>query len=320
MNIKSILENALLFLLLYLASSFLQIITEVDVPELQLLASNLKPEECVKLVSLDSHSPLSDAQIEKLAREQSCFRRLVKWICELRTVTRNTYPILNDLLERIGRRDLIACLVEFSMKTSKSPKVIRDVQAAEDSEDYEGVAVTTTPKPKEDTKQEVKPKKDDKDGTLFSNQTIEAITGNKYPINFMIIPTQSTKYAFRTFTGYTINVSLKTAGIVLVSTILLSCCCTLLIRRRITNLFNKLRRKKKKGKFIAIDDDRDVARSYLIRKPRIKRKRAPSYELVHTATQSNTVLVPQEPEEPPPTGCSKCYKKKRKKNTRRPHR
>ncbi|CAK9834330.1 hypothetical protein ANTRET_LOCUS10876 [Anthophora retusa] len=296
MNIKSILENALLFLLLYLASSFLQIITEVDVPELQLLASNLKPEECVKLVSLDSYSPLSDAQIEKLAREQSCFRRLVKWICELRTVTRNTYPILNDLLERIGRRDLIACLVEFSMKTSKSPKVIRDVQAAEDSEDYEGVAVTTTPKPKEDTKQEVKPKKDGKDGTLFSNQTIEAIT------------------------GYTINVSLKTAGIVLVSTILLSCCCTLLIRRRITNLFNKLWRKKKKGKFIAIDDDRDVARSYLIRKPRIKRKRAPSYELVHTATQSNTVLVPQEPEEPAPTGCYKCYKKKRKKNTRRPHR
>ena len=34
---------------------YVKIITEVDVPELQLLASNLKPEECVKLVSLGSN-------------------------------------------------------------------------------------------------------------------------------------------------------------------------------------------------------------------------------------------------------------------------
>lgn len=52
----------------------------------------------------------------------------MKWVCHLKTVTRNTYPILNSLLERIGRRDLIACLAELGAKTSKSPKVIREVR------------------------------------------------------------------------------------------------------------------------------------------------------------------------------------------------
>lgn len=124
----------------------MKIITEVDVPELQLLASNLKPEECVKLVSLGSNSPLSETQIQKLARDQNCFRRLVKWICQLRTVTRNTYPILNDHLKRIGRRDLVACLAEFSMKTTNAPKVIRQVQPIGDYDEYQ--PPNTTPKPK----------------------------------------------------------------------------------------------------------------------------------------------------------------------------
>ncbi|KAF3421794.1 hypothetical protein E2986_09903 [Frieseomelitta varia] len=221
MNLRNVLNDALFLLLLNLTSSFLQVITEVDVPELQLLASNLKPEECVKLVSLDSDTcevflnaddvyltaRLSEAQIEKLAREQNCFRRLVKWVCHLKTVTRNTYPILNSLLERIGRRDLIACLAELSTKTSKSPKVIREART------------------------------DDPD------------------------------------------------------------------------------------KFI--EDARDVSRSYFVRKPRAKRKRPPSYEMVHTATENATVAAPppkEEPEEPELPACYRCFKKKRKKSTRRPNR
>ncbi|CAL7936060.1 unnamed protein product [Xylocopa violacea] len=291
MNLRNILKNAPFLLLLYLTPSFLEI-AEVGEPELQLLAANLKPEECVKLVSLDSHIPLSEAEIQKLAREQSCFRRLVKWICQLRTVTRNTYPILNDFLERIGRSDLVACLAELSMKSSKPPKVIRDVQAADDSEDYEGI---TTTAPTSQTKaKDSQP--DTKTDNQFPSEAIEKISGHT-----------------------TFKISLRTAGIVLASTILLTCCCTLLIRNRLLNLFNKIRGKKKKGKFIPIEDDVDISRSYIVRKPRIKRKRAPSYEMVHTATQNNTVPVAKEPEEPQPS-CYKCYKKKRKKSTKRPHR
>ncbi|XP_017755511.1 PREDICTED: uncharacterized protein LOC108547472 [Eufriesea mexicana] len=292
MNLRSVLKKALFLLLLYLAPSFYQIIAEVDVPELQLLASNLKPEECVKLVFLDSQTPLSKAQIQKLAREQSCFRRLVKWICQLRTVTRNTYPILNNLLERIGRKDLIACLAEFGTKSSKSPKVIRDVQAAEDSDDYEGVVATAPPKPEE---------KDSKTYSKTQNQSSDKV--------------------IEKIRHTAVNVSVQTAGIVIVLVILLTCCCTLFIRSKMANLLNRIRGKKKKGKLIAIGEEGDdVSKSYLIRKPRVKRKRAPSYEMVHTATQNTVVPVPKEPEEPPVTGCYKCYKKKRKKRAKQPHR
>lgn len=75
------------------------------------------------------------------------------------------------------------------------------------------------------------------------------------------------------------------------------------------------------SKLIAIGGEaEDVSQSYLIRKPRLKRKRAPSYELVHTATQNTAIPVSKEPEEPPVTGCYKCYKKKRKKRPKQPHR
>ncbi|XP_076302804.1 uncharacterized protein LOC143221185 isoform X2 [Lasioglossum baleicum] len=145
MRLESIFKYALFLVPLYFPTCMLQIITEIDVPELQLLASNLKPEECIQFISLDSQFPLSDEEVQKLAREQSCFRNLVKWICQLRTVTKNTWPVVNERLERIGRKDLVACLTEFKMKTSKSPKVIREVQLAEDSEGDEGVATAAVP-------------------------------------------------------------------------------------------------------------------------------------------------------------------------------
>nr|XP_003707182.1 PREDICTED: uncharacterized protein LOC100878155 [Megachile rotundata] len=263
--------------------------TEIDVPQLQLLSANLKPEECVKLVFLDSHPQLSDVQIRWLTREQSCFRRLVKWICHLRTVTRNTYTIVNDFLERIGRGDLIACLAEFNTKSSKPRKVIRNVQP-DDEEDYEDNQAVT-PKPKEP--------KVTKPITPYSNQTIDKISGQT-----------------------AIRISLKTAGIILLSTISLTCFCTLFIRNRLANLFNKVRRKKKKSKLMPFETDNiaDVSRSYYVRKPRLKRKRAPSYEMVHTATQNEVAPVPREPEEAAPTGCYKCYKKKRKKSAKRAYR
>ncbi|KAK1125259.1 hypothetical protein K0M31_005633 [Melipona bicolor] len=291
MNLRNVLNDALFLLLLNFTSSFLQIITEVDVPELQLLASNLKPEECVKLVSLDSNTQLSEAQIENLAREQNCFRRLVKWVCHLKTVTRNTYPILNSLLERIGRRDLIACLAELGAKTSKSPKVIREVRT-DDPDDYEDTATTAPTKKEKDS---------DTDQNQFSDQMIEKISGRT-----------------------TIKLSLHTAGIVVASIVLVTCLCTCLcsylIRRRLTKIYEKIRGKKKKGKFI--EDAGDVSRSYFVRKPRAKRKRPPSYEMVHTATENATVAAPppKEPEEPELPACYRCFKKKRKKSRRRPNR
>ncbi|XP_029032218.1 uncharacterized protein LOC114871016 [Osmia bicornis bicornis] len=286
MNLRIVITNALFLFSLHLNCIFSQIIAEIDVPQLQLLAANLKPEECVRLVFLDSHSQLSDVQIQKLTREQSCFRRLVKWICQLRTVTRNTYAIVNNFLERIGRRDLIACLAEFNMKSSRAPKVIRNVEPTDYFEDYEGITVTTS-KPKD--------LQVTKTTNQYSNQTIEKISGQT-----------------------TIKMSLRTVGIILVTIVLLTCCCTLFIRNRLAHLWNKIRGKKKKGKLIPIGTE-DISRSYFVRKPHTKRKR-PSYELVHAATQNNIVAVPKEPEEPPPTGCYKCYKKKRKKSAKRPHR
>ncbi|XP_076649841.1 uncharacterized protein LOC143357311 [Halictus rubicundus] len=292
MRLKNIFKHVLFLVPFYFATSMLQIITEIDVPELQLLASNLKPEECIKLISLDSQSPLSDEDVQKLAREQSCFRKLVKWICQLRTVTKNTWPIVNDLLERIGRRDLVACLTELRMKTSKSPKVIRDVQLAEDSEDNEVIATATAPAIT--TKE-----KDVKATTQNANQTIKKVSaiGQK-----------------------TFKVSIRTAGLVIASTILLTCCCTLFIRRRLANLCSRIFRRKKKKKGKLIDDGEGVSRSYYIRKPRAKKKKVSSYELINTGTQGPMYIAPAEPEPPPPTGCYKCYKKKRKKSTRRPHR
>ncbi|CAD1478990.1 unnamed protein product, partial [Heterotrigona itama] len=233
---------------------------------------------------------LSETQIKKLAREQNCFRRLVKWVCHLKTVTRNTYPILNSLLERIGRRDLIACLAELSTKTSKSPKVIRKVRA-DDSDDYEETA-TTAPTKKE--------KHSDTEQAQVSNQMIEKISGRT-----------------------TIKLSLRNAGIVVASIILVTCLCTCLcsyiIRRRLTKMYEKIRGKKKKGKFI---EDTGVSRRYFARKPRAKRKRPPSYEMVHTATENATMVAPppKEPEEPELPACYRCFKKKRKKSARRPNR
>ncbi|XP_043524349.1 uncharacterized protein LOC122536226 isoform X1 [Frieseomelitta varia] len=311
MNLRNVLNDALFLLLLNLTSSFLQVITEVDVPELQLLASNLKPEECVKLVSLDSDTRLSEAQIEKLAREQNCFRRLVKWVCHLKTVTRNTYPILNSLLERIGRRDLIACLAELSTKTSKSPKVIREART-DDPDDYEETATTVPTKKEKDS---------DSGQAQLSDQMIEKISGRT-----------------------TIKLSLHSAGIVVASIILVTCLCTCLcsyiVRRRLTKIYEKIRGKRKKGFILLfrdsrvnlidclsiskfIEDARDVSRSYFVRKPRAKRKRPPSYEMVHTATENATVAAPppkEEPEEPELPACYRCFKKKRKKSTRRPNR
>ncbi|XP_078037148.1 uncharacterized protein LOC144470150 [Augochlora pura] len=296
MRLKNIFKHALYLLPLYFATSILQIITEIDVPELQLLASHLKPEECVKLVSLDSPYPLSDEDVQKLAREQNCFRILVKWICQLRTVTKNTCPIVNDLLERIGRRDLAECLTELKMKTSKSPKVVRDVQLAGDTEDEEGAATTTMPTVT--TKAE-----DIKADNQTANKTLTKTSalGQK-----------------------TLKISLRTAGLVVAFTILLTCCCTLFIRNRLANLWNKIfrRKKKKKGKLIAaLEDDDEVSKSYFIRKSRVKKKKSPSYELINTGTQNTMLITPAETEpEPSPTNCYKCYKKKRKKSTRRPHR
>ncbi|KZC04551.1 Globin [Dufourea novaeangliae] len=153
-----------------------QIATEIDVPELRLLASKLKPDECVRFVSLDTQYPLSDGEVQKLAREQSCFRRLIKWICQVRTVTKNTYPIVNDILERIGRVDLVACLTRLNMKASKPPKVIRDVQAADDSEDYEGITTIAVQATKPKEKASPKPAKVD---SKKSNETIDKIIGNE---------------------------------------------------------------------------------------------------------------------------------------------
>ncbi|XP_076666926.1 uncharacterized protein LOC143368265 [Andrena cerasifolii] len=176
------------------------------------------------------------------------------------------------------------------MRGSKSPKVVREVSSTDDTEDYEGI---TTLAASLTTQKEA-----DVQDNRNSNQTIDKIS-----------VTGST----------TIRISLQTAGIVLLSTILLTCCCTLFIRNKITKLFNKIRGKTRKGKFVPIvaADAEDVSRSYYVRKPRAKRKRAPSYELVHTATQNAVPVVVKEPEEPPPTGCYRCYKKKRKKSARR---
>ncbi|XP_076302811.1 uncharacterized protein LOC143221185 isoform X3 [Lasioglossum baleicum] len=292
MRLESIFKYALFLVPLYFPTCMLQIITEIDVPELQLLASNLKPEECIQFISLDSQFPLSDEEVQKLAREQSCFRNLVKWICQLRTVTKNTWPVVNERLERIGRKDLVACLTEFKMKTSKSPKVIREVQLAEDSEGDEGVATAAVPP--------TTPKGTDANATTQNaNQTI-----NK----------------FRAIGQKTFKVSLRTAGLVVASTILVTCCCTLFIRRSLANLWNKIFRRKKKKKGKLIDEGEVVSRSYFVRKPRAKKKRASSYELINTGTQGTMYIAPAEPEPPEPTGCYKCYKKKRKKSTRRPHR
>ncbi|XP_076226650.1 uncharacterized protein LOC116431279 isoform X2 [Nomia melanderi] len=119
----------------------------------------------------DPNASLSDEEIQKLAEEQSCFRRLVKWICQLRTVTKNTCPIVNDLLERIGREDLVACHTEHNMKPSKTPKVIREVQLAEDSEDDEGAAAIAAPT---NTSNATNTKSDSQN----LNQTTSKISGN----------------------------------------------------------------------------------------------------------------------------------------------
>ncbi|XP_017885668.1 uncharacterized protein LOC108628341 isoform X2 [Ceratina calcarata] len=278
----NVFKDASVLIFFYLTPSLSQMFTEVDVPELHLLASNLKPEECAKLVLLNSDREPSEDEVNSLAREQTCFRRLVKWVCQLRTVTRNTYPILNDLLERIGRPDLIECLQD--LRDGRKPLVVRQ---ADESEDYEAeptTAATASAKSKEENNQ-------------FPSDAIKKIGG-----------------------GTTLKVTLKTAGIVLASTVLLTCCCTLIIRNRLTKVLSKIRGKKKKNKLI--DETEDVARSYLIRRPRrIKRKRAPSYEMVHTATQNTLTLGAAEPvvEEPQPTpACFKCYKKKRKKTAKKP--
>ncbi|XP_015434059.1 PREDICTED: uncharacterized protein LOC107189891, partial [Dufourea novaeangliae] len=117
------------------------------------------------------------------------------------------------------------------------------------------------------------------------------------------------------------KISLQTAGIVIVSTILLTCCCTLFIRNRFSNLCGRIfrRKKKKKGKVMAIKmgDAEDVSRSYVVRKPRATRKRKPSYELMNTATGNVVPVAPFESREPVPTGCCKCYKKRRKTRTRK---
>ncbi|XP_054000704.1 uncharacterized protein LOC128888092 [Hylaeus anthracinus] len=176
------------------------------------------------------------------------------------------------------------------MKSSKASKVARDVQSAEDSEE-DPITTTISAQPGKGKDTTVSTS-----STKSSNQTIDRLS------------------------GYTIKVSIKTGGIVLISTILLTCCCTLFIRHRIANVFNRIfgrskkTKSKKKGKYIAIDTDEP---GYYVRKARPKRKREPSYELVDMGTQNTIAVVPKEPEEPPPTGCYKCYKKKRKK---RPYR
>ncbi|XP_076248675.1 uncharacterized protein LOC143188352 [Calliopsis andreniformis] len=181
------------------------------------------------------------------------------------------------------------------MRSSRSPKVIREAQLADDSEDYEGVTTVAA------AEAEAKGKnvqQDTKATTPYSNQTIDKISG-----------------------ATAIRISLKTAGVILLSTILFTCCCTLFVRNKLMKLFNKIRGKKKKGKLIPIiAEDADVSKSYYIRKPRVKRKRAPSYEVVHAATQNTIPVELPEPEEPAPTGCYRCYKKKRKKSTKRQRR
>ncbi|XP_076477714.1 uncharacterized protein LOC117153681 [Bombus vancouverensis nearcticus] len=78
---------------------FAKIITEVDVPELQLLASNLKPEECVKLVSLDSNKRNVDDDIP-------CIRHLLHWNSSPAEGKGNTHEILTHRLRQINRNDL----------------------------------------------------------------------------------------------------------------------------------------------------------------------------------------------------------------------
>ncbi|XP_031776161.1 uncharacterized protein LOC105737221 isoform X2 [Apis florea] len=132
------------------------------------------------------------------------------------------------------------------------------------------------------------------------------------------LPKEIEKIRFTTFT-----LSVQTATIIVISIILVTCCCTLFIKKKFGHLFDRLRGKKKKGKLIMIEEEGgDISRSYFFRKPRRKRKRAPSYEMVHTATQNVTApTTPKEAEETTKSpGCQRCFKKKRKRTAKRPHR
>ncbi|XP_028520155.2 uncharacterized protein LOC107992843 [Apis cerana] len=132
-------------------------------------------------------------------------------------------------------------------------------------------------------------------------------------------PKQIEKIRLTTFT-----LSVQTATIIVISIILITCCCTLFIKKKFGHLFDRLRGKKKKGKLIMIEEEGgDISRSYFLRKPRRKRKRAPSYEMVHTATQNVAVPVTPAKEVEETTkspGCQRCFKKKRKRTAKRPHR
>ncbi|KAG7189404.1 hypothetical protein KM043_017110 [Ampulex compressa] len=263
-----------------------------ELSELQTLAALLKPEECTRFVSVNPNCVTSKAQRRRQSDRQDCFQKLMKWICHKKTSNRNTRSVVMDRLRDIGRGDLIACLPVFSATPSASQKVVRAAQSVSEYDDYDG---TTVPAGAKSQNKNTKDSGTQKDDAAQSNKTKAGIFSN----------------------GYTyVKLSLRTAGIIVLSTILLTCCCTLFIRSKLTKLCSGFRGKKKKSKFIPVDgdDERAVPRRGLsLKKSRKKRKRMPSYDMVHASTQDSATTEVREPEEPPPTGCYKCYKKKRKK-------
>ncbi|XP_046819982.1 uncharacterized protein LOC124424655 [Vespa crabro] len=119
----------------------------------------------------------------------------------------------------------------------------------------------------------------------------------------------------------TYKMPLQIVGIVVVITIILTCCCTLHLRKKLMALVNKVVGKKKKDRLSSLDVEKGKreSKSDLIGVKKIQKKET------KPVTQNVTQPVPQLAmttssiqAEPSPTGCCKCFKKKRKK-TRKKH-
>ncbi|XP_029169535.1 uncharacterized protein LOC114939406 [Nylanderia fulva] len=115
-----------------------------------------------------------------------------------------------------------------------------------------------------------------------------------------------------------ISLSLHVAGGIAVAIIILTCCCTLLVRHKCARIADKITGRRKKEKYPPdIEEGRGRKR---VKKWRKKKRRTISPELVQDQVEVTAPIISREAERSEngsPTPCYKCFRKKKKRRSKR---
>ncbi|XP_024946421.1 uncharacterized protein LOC107273318 [Cephus cinctus] len=86
-----------------------------DTSVLRHIASNLQPEECLRIVSYNLNPTIERVIRKDGLNAMECFHQLYQWTSELKVTRRDVQLVLENRLRQIGRDDLITWLTNLEL-------------------------------------------------------------------------------------------------------------------------------------------------------------------------------------------------------------